>query len=66
MGSSSKNDLSTEELFRRFAPFIHRNNAEEFANEINKAHYNLERNAHARILFTDLSFSMHRILQVKQ
>ena len=66
-GDPSMVRLSPTELesFRRFAPFIHRNNADDFAGEINKAHFHLERNANARILFTDLSFAMHRILQVK-
>ena len=53
------------ETFRKFAPFVNRNNADDFVEEINKAHYHLERNANSKILFTDLSFSMYRILQVK-
>jgi DNA polymerase-3 subunit delta' len=53
------------ESFKKFAPFVNRNNAEEFVEEINKAHFHLERNANAKILFADLSFAMHRLLQVK-
>ncbi len=30
---------------------------------MNQAHYHLERNANAKILFTDLSFSIHRIIK---
>jgi DNA polymerase-3 subunit delta' len=60
--------LSSQELesFRKFAPFVNRNNADEFVEEINKAHFHLERNANAKILFADLSFAMHRLLQVKK
>jgi DNA polymerase-3 subunit delta' len=54
-----------QEQFRRFAPFVNRNNAASFIDEINKAHFHLERNANARLLFTDLSFAMNKILQVK-
>jgi DNA polymerase-3 subunit delta' len=56
-----------EELedFKRFAPFFNKNNAEPFADELNKAHFHLERNANTKILFTDLSFTMNRLLQVK-
>jgi DNA polymerase-3 subunit delta' len=56
-----------EELedFKKFAPFFNKNNAETFADELNKAHFHLERNANTKILFTDLSFTMNRLLQVK-
>lgn len=66
-GDPSMVRLSPLELesFKKFAPFVNRNNAEEFVEEINKAHFHLERNANAKILFADLSFAMHRLLQVK-
>jgi DNA polymerase-3 subunit delta' len=54
------------EDFKRFSPFVNRNNAEQFVDELNKAHFHLERNANSKILFTDLSFTMNRLLQVKQ
>jgi DNA polymerase-3 subunit delta' len=59
--------LEGEELeaFKKFAPFINRNNAEEFLNELNQAHFHLERNANTKILFTDLSFKMNHLLHVK-
>jgi DNA polymerase-3 subunit delta' len=48
--------------FSRFAPFIHDGNAEAFEDELNKAHYHIERNANPRILFLDLSFKIHSLL----
>ena len=49
----------------RFAPFVNQKNAEQFVEEINHAHFHLERNANWKILFTDLSFRMNVVLQVK-
>ncbi len=53
------------EDFKRFAPFVNKNNGEEFEEELNKAHFHLERNANTKILFTDLSFKMNRLLRMK-
>jgi DNA polymerase-3 subunit delta' len=53
------------EDFTRLAPFINASNAEEFMDELNKAHFHLERNANSKLLFTDLSFSVHRLLNRK-
>jgi DNA polymerase-3 subunit delta' len=53
------------EDFRRFSPFVNKNNAEQFVEELNKAHFHLERNANTKILFTDLSFTMNQLLQMK-
>jgi DNA polymerase III subunit delta' len=54
------------ESYRKFAPFINRYNAEDLAEELNKAHYHLERNANAKILFMDLSFKIHSLLVRKE
>ena len=51
--------------FKKFAPFVNNNNADQFLEEFNKAHFHLERNANTKILFTDLSFIMNRLLHVK-
>lgn len=51
--------------FSKFVKFIHQNNAEAFADELNKAHLHIGRNANPRILFLDLSFKMNRILLLK-
>ena len=53
------------EDFKRFAPFVNKNNAEQFVEELNKAHFHLERNANSKILFTDLSLTMNQLLKVK-
>jgi DNA polymerase-3 subunit delta' len=53
------------EDFSRLAPFINANNIEGFNDELNKAHFHLERNANSKLLFTDLSFNIHRLLNQK-
>ena len=66
-GHRSMIRMEGEELesFRKFAPFVNRNNAELFAEKLNEAHYHLERNANTKILFTDLSFEINKLLQIK-
>ncbi len=58
--------MSGKELedYRRFAPFVN-NNAEEFAEELNKAYFHIERNANHKILFMDLSLKMSHLLHAK-
>ena len=51
------------EDIQRFAPFVNEKNIAFFAEVLNKAHFHLERNANSKLLFTDLSFSMHRLLK---
>jgi DNA polymerase-3 subunit delta' len=46
----------------KFAPFVNLNNIHSFTEELNKAHFHLERNGNSKILFTDLSFAIHRLL----
>ncbi|MAE09324.1 MAG: DNA polymerase III subunit delta' [Bacteroidetes bacterium] len=41
---------------KKFAPFINDSNRAEMYDALNKAIYHIERNAHAGILFSDLSF----------
>lgn len=53
------------EDFGRFAPFVTMNNIDEFVTELNKAHFHLERNANVKLLFTDLSFNLGRVLLMK-
>ncbi len=52
------------EDIKRFAPFVNEKNIYSFTEELNKAHFHLERNANSRVLFTDLSFSMHSLLRM--
>lgn len=67
LGDRSMIRLEGKELedMLRFAPFVNINNIHSFAEALNKAHFHLERNANSKILFTDLSFSMHKLLQVQ-
>ena len=50
------------EDIKRFAPFVNANNIHSFSEELNKAHFHLERNANSKLLFVDLSFCMHKHL----
>lgn len=58
--------MSGKELedYKRFAPFVN-NNAEQFAEELNKAYFHIERNANHKILFMDLSLKMSQLLHTK-
>lgn len=47
---------------RKFAPYINRNNQSEIYKMLNEAIYHIERNAHAGILFSDMSFRMNTLL----
>lgn len=49
---------------KKFSPFIHSNNVERFVEELNKAHYHMERNANAKILFMDLAFKFNELLNL--
>ncbi len=49
----------------RFAPFVNVHNAEDFVTKLNDAAFHIERNANAKLLFTDLSFSIQGILHRK-
>ncbi len=53
-----------QEFVQKFSPFIHGANIERFIEELNKAHFHLERNANAKILFMDLAFKFHELLNV--
>jgi DNA polymerase-3 subunit delta' len=53
------------EDFTRLAPFINASNIEGFNDELNKAYFHLERNANSKLLFTDLSFNLHHLLNRK-
>lgn len=58
-------DGKEKDSFRRLAPFIHAGNAEAFIRSLDEAHYHLERNANFKILFSDLSFRIHRLLSIR-
>ena len=52
--------------FSKFSRFIHQGNIAEIASLLNKAHYQVERNANPRILLLNLSFKMNRLLNLKR
>lgn len=63
---ASLNKLGAEEqgFVTKFSPFIHSNNVERFIEELNKAHYHMERNANPKILFMDLAFKFNELLNL--
>ena len=51
--------------FEKFSPFIHDNNIVELYEEINKAIYELNRNGNPKIVITDLSLKLTRLIHLK-
>tara|TARA_R110000796_G_scaffold183498_2_gene300072 strand:- start:172323 stop:173480 length:1158 start_codon:yes stop_codon:yes gene_type:complete len=49
----------------KFAPFVHENNIVEIIDELERAIYHIERNGNAKIIFTDLSIKLTRLLHKK-
>ncbi|WP_340201002.1 DNA polymerase III subunit delta' [Ascidiimonas sp. W6] len=49
----------------KFAPFIHGNNIIAITKEVEDAIYHIERNGNAKIVFTDLSIKLTRLLHSK-
>ena len=50
----------------KFAPFIHSGNIENIIEELSRSHYEIERNANAKIVFLDTSLQLHRLLRVPE
>ncbi len=59
--------LQGEELdfIRKFSPYINHNNALPITEAFNQAILHLERNANAKILFSDLSLKLHGLMMAK-
>jgi len=49
---------------KRFYPYVHPQNIHLIAGELNESIYHIERNAHAGILFLDLSFKLGNYLKM--
>ena len=49
----------------KFAPFVHENNIMEISNELQDAMYHIERNGNSKIILTDLSIKLTRLLHKK-
>ena len=50
---------------KKFAPFVHENNILEITEELEEAIFHIERNGNAKIIFTDLSIRLTRLLHKK-
>lgn len=50
---------------KKFAPFVHENNILPIIEELENAIYHVERNGNAKIIFTDLSIKLTRLLHKK-
>jgi len=50
----------------KFAPFVHQNNIFEISEAIETASYHIERNGNGKIVFTDLSIQLTRLIHRKQ
>ncbi len=52
-----------EEFCKKFSSFINSSNVDIFYEEFNNSIYQIERNANPKILFTDLSFTVSRLIK---
>ena len=50
----------------KFAPFVHQNNIFEITAALEDASYHIERNGNAKIIFTDLSIQLTRLIHKKE
>jgi DNA polymerase-3 subunit delta' len=50
---------------KKFAPFVHENNIVAITQELEEAIFHVERNGNAKIIFTDLSIKLTRLLHTK-
>jgi len=51
---------------KKFAPFVHENNILDITKELEDAIYHVERNGNSKIIFTDLSIKLTRLLHKKK
>jgi DNA polymerase-3 subunit delta' len=50
---------------QKFAPFVHEKNIQPMVHELESAIYHISRNGNAKIVFTDLSIKLTRLLHMK-
>jgi len=48
-----------------FSPYVHENNIMDISNELQDAIYHIERNGNSKIILTDLSIKLTRLLHTK-
>ena len=58
----SRTSKEEDDFLKNFAKFITGNNITGFVDTFNDAHYHIDRNAHAKILFTELTFKVMRYI----
>ncbi|WP_290701590.1 DNA polymerase III subunit delta' [Lacinutrix sp.] len=59
-------EIKTEKFeLSKFAPFVHNNNILDISNELQDAIYHIERNGNSKIILTDLSIKLTRLLHKK-
>jgi len=51
---------------KKFAPFVHQNNIFEISQALQDASYHIERNGNAKIIFSDLSIQLTRLIHRKE
>ena len=49
----------------KFAPFVHENNIVPLVKELEEALYHITRNGNGKMIFTDLSIKLTRLLHVR-
>ena len=57
--------ISESFKLENFAPFVHGNNIMDISNELQDAIYHIERNGNSKIILTDLSIKLTRLLHKK-
>jgi len=60
---NAKTSPAHQGFIEKFMPFVHTRNMEELHQQMTDAHYHVERNANAKILFLDLSFILFRLIK---
>ena len=55
----------TKFTLENFAPFVHQNNILDISSSLEDAEYHIERNGNAKIIFSDLSIQLTRLLHRK-
>ena len=58
----TKTSKEEDDFLKNFAKFITGNNITGFMENFNEAHYHIDRNANAKILFTELCFKVMRYI----
>ena len=58
---------AVDEKFRleNFAPFVNESNIQDIFNELSDAIYHIERNGNAKLILTDLSIKLTRLIHKK-